>query len=402
VNQYESFSRIKFINKHFIILVTLLLVPMTNVMAHHSAVAFDLGNTVTISGTVTNFIWRSPHSALTLEVKNDNGQLEEWKLEGGSLKLMVNKGFSREDFKQGDVVTAMAHPMRNGKPGGQWLGITLADGRSRMLLDPRRISSQADLDSNYSSESWQEREAKTRPEQLPLINEGAQVGALDPANLERERPAPPFDLTGNWRFRLERPWQKQYGAWEFLPIPELTAKAQVIYDERKRMTDAGERYADPTAYCYPPGVPRLMTRIGAFMAIQKPTAIYMVHRFNNEFRTIFLDDRERIPANVRQDSYNGESLGHWEGNTLVIETVGFGAEQQFVQGGIPTGNQLTVIERLSMINDGNTLVNEMTFTDPEHWIGEWKHVKFHDRILHRDVEEFFCLQKDNQNLPGFN
>ncbi|MDE0005880.1 MAG: hypothetical protein OXQ29_24580, partial [Rhodospirillaceae bacterium] len=71
-----------------------------------------------------------------------------------------------------------------------------------------------------------------------------------------------------------------------------------------------------------------------------------------------------------------------------------------IQAGVLAGEQLRIVERYQMINDGNTLVIEFTFTDPEHWEGEWKHVKFRDRVLHSDVREANCIYTDNQLLPG--
>jgi len=71
-----------------------------------------------------------------------------------------------------------------------------------------------------------------------------------------------------------------------------------------------------------------------------------------------------------------------------------------MQAGILTGEQLKIVERYQVLNDGNTLAMEFTFTDPEHWEGEWKHTKFRDRILQSDVREANCIYTDNQSLPG--
>ncbi len=53
-----------------------------------------------------------------------------------------------------------------------------------------------------------------------------------------------------------------------------------------------------------------------------------------------------------------------------------------------------------MLNDGNTIKMEFIMTDPEHWVGEWRHIKFRDRILRYDVHEAHCLPADNELLPG--
>jgi hypothetical protein len=99
-------------------------------------------------------------------------------------------------------------------------------------------------------------------------------------------------------------------------------------------------------------------------------------------------------------NWHGESLGHWEGDTLVVETVGFIGENHLIQAGVQASQQLKIVERYQMINDGNTLAIEFTFTDPENWEGEWKHVKFRDRVLRSDVREANCIYTDNFSLPG--
>jgi len=113
-----------------------------------------------------------------------------------------------------------------------------------------------------------------------------------------------------------------------------------------------------------------------------------------------LDGRDRVPENLLDRNWGGESLGHWEGEALVIETKGFTDENHLIQAGVKTGSQLTIVERYHMINDENTLVMEFTFTDPEYWVGEWKHIKFRDRVLRSDVREANCISTDNFALPG--
>ena len=98
----------------------------------------------------------------------------------------------------------------------------------------------------------------------------------------------------------------------------------------------------------------------------------------------------------------GESIGRWEGDTLVVETTGFIGENHLMQAGVLASQQLKIVERFRLINDGNTLVIEFTFTDPENWEGEWTHIKFRDRIVgaNADVREANCIFTDNQTLPG--
>jgi hypothetical protein len=387
-----------------------------NALAHHSAAVFDTEKTMEVTGTVTKFIYRSPHMIIILDEETDEGQ-KEWKIEGQSVASLTRMGFDRDSVHEGDKITVKISPMRDGSAGGVIQGLRGADGKAysmdgsdaparRRLVYPALMAYVPPPE----GETWQMREEKTRPDYLPIIannagtgNTGAAgltAGALDPENLAQERPAPGFDLTGAWQFRGEEEYRANYGSFEFKPKPEMTAKGQAFLDAYLEASAKGERFGDPTSVCYPAGLPRLMTRYGSLMMLQYPTAIYMVSRLNNEYRTIFLDGRERVPENLREPNWGGESLGHWEGDTLIIETEGFTDEEHLLQAGIITGKQLKITERIELINDGNTLATHYTFEDPEHWVGKWNHTKFRDRVLRSDVLEANCIYTDNLSLPG--
>ena len=389
------------------------------IQAHHSAVVFDTKRSISVTGKVERLVWRSPHVAINLAVVNDKGEKELWKLESYSIHGLVERGWTKTDVKKGEVITAQINPMKSNKPGGVLQWVTLADGRILPIHEDSPKGNTA-VKVNVSTESTifvskesaaeakvrlateLEREKKWRPVKLPLINNVGGPGALDPSNLAKPRPDPPFDMTGVWEYRVEDERAEEWlvNPWDFYPIPKLTPKAQAQYDEYVEATRQGKRVMDPHALCFPPGQPALMTRFGAFMAIQKPTAVYIVHRFGNSFRTIFLDGRGHVDENIRQDTYNGDAIGRWENQSLMVDLVGFGSPEHYIMDGIPIGGQFRMTERIDMLNNGNTLMIDMTFVDPEHWEGEWKHTKFYDRLIHKDIEEATCIPAlDNTALP---
>ena len=96
--------------------------------AHHSAVAFDKERTVTVSGEVTRFVWRNPHMAINMEVTNDSGEMELWKIEGPGTTVLSRQGFNRSSINNGDQITVVVNPLKIGRPGGLLTTITLADG----------------------------------------------------------------------------------------------------------------------------------------------------------------------------------------------------------------------------------------------------------------------------------
>lgn len=391
-------------------------------LAHHGATVFDRKNSVQKTGKVTEFIYRNPHLIINMEVQDEDGHKALWKIEGQSIAALRKNGFDRDSIKEGDTITVKMRPLKNGDPGGLLQGLIGADGKA-YSMDGSELTAQEDRRTGQrlaapalvdyvappAGETWQMREKKTRPASLPIISNGqapgddsymgTRAGALDPDNLAKQRPAS-FDLTGVWQFRGEDSFRANYGSYEFKPLPKLTPSAHKYYQEYLDIAKSGGRYEDPAIQCYPVGMPRVMTRYGAMMMMQYPTAIYMVSRLSNEFRTIYLDGRERLPESTLERNWGGESIGHWEGDTLVVETKGFIGEHHFIQAGIKAGKQLTIVERYKLINDGNTLMMEFTMTDPENWEGEWKQVKFRDRVLRADVKEANCIYADNMALPG--
>jgi hypothetical protein len=94
--------------------------------AHHgTATSYDQKRTLTIKGTVTQFLWRNPHSALFVEIKDDNGKSSNYAIEMWSPGLMVKQGYTRTTFKAGDQVTLEVHPSLVNEPVGECLGCKL-------------------------------------------------------------------------------------------------------------------------------------------------------------------------------------------------------------------------------------------------------------------------------------
>jgi hypothetical protein len=100
-----------------------------SVAAHHSPVMFDRTATKTLVGTVVQFTWTNPHSAIQLDVKNESGGVERWGVELGSPQSMARNGWRSNIIKPGDVVTVVVNPLKSGELGGIFVSLTLPDGR---------------------------------------------------------------------------------------------------------------------------------------------------------------------------------------------------------------------------------------------------------------------------------
>jgi hypothetical protein len=96
---------------------------------HHSGAMFDGEKVITITGTVTQFSWTNPHASFRVDVPNAQGKLESWAIEMNSPNNLVHEGWKRSSIKAGDKVSVQINPLRDGRPGGRYIGITLADGK---------------------------------------------------------------------------------------------------------------------------------------------------------------------------------------------------------------------------------------------------------------------------------
>jgi len=100
-----------------------LVLAVAPLMAHHgTATSYDQKKILNVKGTVSQFLWRNPHSSLYLVTKDEKGKEGKYALEMWSPGLMVKQGFTRDSFKVGDQVEAEVHPSLVGAPVGECLG----------------------------------------------------------------------------------------------------------------------------------------------------------------------------------------------------------------------------------------------------------------------------------------
>jgi hypothetical protein len=100
------------------------------VAAHHSSAGIDQTKSVTLNGTVKEFRWGNPHAWIDLDVTNAKGTVDTWSLEMTAPSFLVRAGWKATTLKSGDKVSVVARPMRDGSPGGLFVSVTLADGRT--------------------------------------------------------------------------------------------------------------------------------------------------------------------------------------------------------------------------------------------------------------------------------
>jgi uncharacterized protein DUF6152 len=118
------------------------LVATSPLLAHHDW-PVDRTRQITVTGTVTAFLWADPHVMIALDVKA-NGSIEKWKLGGSSKKNSAVNGWDKNTLKPGDVITAIGFRFRDGSNAAQLQKIVMASGREMDLYKGLRVLSDED------------------------------------------------------------------------------------------------------------------------------------------------------------------------------------------------------------------------------------------------------------------
>lgn len=120
----------------------------SSVYAHHgTGVAYQEDKSVTLKGTVTEWIWSNPHCGILFDVTDEQGNVEHWAAELGNPHQLSQAGFSKDVLKPGDKVTITGHPSRSGAPRIQFHHVLLSDGHTLTMEGVKGNGEKADT--NY-------------------------------------------------------------------------------------------------------------------------------------------------------------------------------------------------------------------------------------------------------------
>jgi hypothetical protein len=156
---------------------------------------------------------------------------------------------------------------------------------------------------------------------------------------------------------------------------------------------------NPDAHCLPLGVMQLHTHGQPRKIIQTPEVVVIIYEANSGLRQIFTDGRP-LPKDAEPWWY-GYSVGHWEGDTLVVESKGFRDLGWLDVEGSPLTESGTIIERMRRVDFGH-LETAVTIDDPKAYTRPWAITVHHRIMLDTDLIEFVCQENDHagQHLVG--
>ena len=154
---------------------------------------------------------------------------------------------------------------------------------------------------------------------------------------------------------------------------------------------------DPEAKCYLPGVPRITYMPYPFQILQTPSRVMLLYEYVHATRTVYTDGTPHPPGHI--DWWMGDSRGRWDGDTLVIDVVDFNDQTWFDRAGNFHGEDLHVVERLSLV-DRDHLDYEATIEDPKVFTKPWTIRMPLYRRVEEDVQvlEYECYAFDDHEF----
>jgi hypothetical protein len=206
------------------------------------------------------------------------------------------------------------------------------------------------------------------------------------------------DWTGIW----EVDWANKRGIRTPRPQMKLTPDYQKKLDAFRAAQKQGENVQSEAANCVPPGLPGIMTQPYPIEFLYQPGKVLMLIEAYMQFRTVHTDGRRHLED--PDLTYMGHSIGHWEGDTLVIDSVGFTTSTQ-IASGVPHSDQLRVVERIRRVSP-DWMEIQTTLTDPV-VLAEPYTITTSYRHLTDELREYICLENnrdgaDEKGRPSLN
>lgn len=327
--------------KRFSLILIGSLAPMLSAFAHHSVSAwFDTHETSELEGEVTEMHWQNPHVRFILNVRDASGATAAWDIETLSLAGISRWGITEDLIKVGDHLKVAGNPSKRSRNNLFVRNILLPTGEEIVLGGQPRWSGETLRAGEIQSEASGDSSA---PE-LGLFR--TWVSAAGGTFLFPEELNPDFDFG----------------------VYPLTAAARAALEAFDFALD------DPTRNCSQKGMPTIMEQPYPLEFVDNGDEILLHLEEYDTRRVIHLNDAaepESPPAAVL-----GYSVGHWEGDTLVVVTTRLGWGH-FDTVGIPLSLDAEVVERFTPTELGDrldysmTITDSATFTEPVMLVNHW-------------------------------
>jgi len=178
------------------------------------------------------------------------------------------------------------------------------------------------------------------------------------------------------------------------PYTPTAAKAVADYNAKRK---DGENLQGSDANCVPPGMPRMMQMPYPVEFLFTPGRVTVLTEAYMQVRRIYTDGR-KLPDDP-DPQFNGNSIGHWEGDTLVVETVGLDPQTTLMTAIHPT-EKTKIVEHIRQ-TDPTTLIDEMEITDPTLFTAPYKTSVAFSAKPDWTIKEYICEQNNHDAADPF-
>jgi hypothetical protein len=184
--------------------------------------------------------------------------------------------------------------------------------------------------------------------------------------------------------------------------PPLNAAGKAAYAKNQAGLKDGSIIDKPRRVCVPDGVPRVLATPYPFEIFQVPAGqMTFLYEMNHQVRVIVMDKPLPAPEVLEIDpKYNGHAIGHWEGDTLVVESTGFNERTFLDATGLPHSDEMRTFERIRKV--GNQLEDIITIHDPAMYAGDWQARFVYDARDDVRLEDYACndAHRDLSGVKG--
>lgn len=314
------------------VLASALILPAAGASAHHSSAPhFDSSKTVEVVAKITEVRFVNPHAYVYFTVE-ESGETEDWRCELTSATQLRKYGWEPTTLKEGQIVTIKGAPARREDNVCYLNSLTLANG-----IEIQRHSNLNEIENLH---------AVVEVAEAPVSSE------IDlsqrPKYLQNGQP----NISGAWV-------SKSFGRGRLGVSPEyvLTDAGRAVADEYEMEFD------DPILRCHPVNIVNAWNHdVNTNEITQTDNTIHMRYGFMDFERTIHLD-QDSHPENLTP-STAGHSIARWEGDTLIVDTIGFEAGILEHRDGSNHSEQMHIEERFHIDDETGYLVRDYTITDP--------------------------------------
>lgn len=348
--------------------------------SHHSNSAYRVTEVISLTGTVQEWRWVNPHTWLFVVVEDENGEQQEWALEGRAPGILTRAGWNPEVLQPGETVMVYGSPAKDGSAEAIIARVTKADGtilgNSPDYFSGAEGAAAPAVASTGTTPDFSGVYYPYRPDG------GGGMGAGTAAPSDGSPPPPPA-----------RSAPISDGSLGRLPHePKLTPEYMAMWEVITESLIAGSYEYDNSHNCLPPGMPSMMAMPYGMEVMQNEQKITFFGEHLDALRRVYLDGREPSESVLNDPTYAGYSTGHWEGDTLVVDTVAL-TTKSYITGKTPHSDQMTIHERIRFMEPG-ILENRITVNDPVALTEPWEVVYRYRKASYPDDElrEFACAE----------